>query len=204
MPHAKRSTAAEYDRRWRRYNARSLSLMRPWIEGRALGRVLDVGCGTANLLPRLHAWGASAVGYVGVDPSVDMLRAGGRKAAVSQLPTALVSASADALPLSDGAFDTAVTASSLHFWPHPAAGLREIRRVLRPGGILLLLDWDAAPLPMRLLGGWMRLARVDHGRPLSRADVEALLREAGFRIEDRTRGGAGGLWRLAGFRAVAA
>jgi ubiquinone/menaquinone biosynthesis C-methylase UbiE len=195
--------AADFDRRWRRYNARSLALLRPWVEGRALGRVLDVGCGTANLLPRLGAWGARADAYAGVDPSLDMLRAGGGKVAASPLPAALVSAVAGALPLADASFDTAVTASSLHFWPDPVGGLREIRRVLRPGGTLLLLDWDAAPLPMRLLGAWMRLRRIDHGNVLTASETEALLRGAGFRVGASTRGSAGGLWRLAGFRAVA-
>jgi ubiquinone/menaquinone biosynthesis C-methylase UbiE len=194
--------AADYDRRWRRYNERSLALLRPWIDRRRLGRVLDVGCGTANLVPRLAAWAASVERYVGLDPSFEMLRMAGAKAAAVPFPAALLSAPAEALPLRAASFDTAVSASSLHYWPDPLAGLREIRRVLRPGGALLLLDWDRGPLPMRLLDAWMRTTGVRYRRMYTAREVEGMLGEAGFEVVGRTAGGAGGVWRLAGFRAL--
>lgn len=194
--------AADYDRRWARYNALSLDLLRPWISERTLGRLLDVGCGTGNLLPRLGE-AISVERYVGIDPSIEMLRAAGARAAAAPFPAARLSASAAALPFAPGSFDTAVSASSLHYWPDPAAGLREIRRVLRPGGTLLLLDWDRSPVPMRLLDAWMRLTRVRYERMYAADEIERLLEEAGFRVDARTRGSAGRPWRLAGFRALA-
>lgn len=193
--------AAEYDRRWRRYTERSLALLRPWTRGARLGRVVDVGCGTANLLPRLAAWGASVQAYAGVDASAPALRAAAGKAAGAPFPAARIAAAAGALPLGTGAFDTAVTASSLHEWPDPPAGLREIRRVLRPGGTLLLLDWDRARPAMCLLEGWMRMTGVRYRRMYTAGELERMLADAGFRIDARTGGSAGGAWRLAGFRA---
>jgi ubiquinone/menaquinone biosynthesis C-methylase UbiE len=195
--------ATDYDRRWRRYNARSLALLRPWIEGRRLGRVVDVGSGTGNLLPRLTAWAEAVDAYVGVEPSAAMLRSASEKADAAPVPAARLRALAGALPLRTATFDTAVTASSLHEWPDRLAGLRELRRVLRPGGTLLLLDWDAAPLPMRLLGAWMRLRRIEHGQVATAGETAALLRRAGFRLNAQTAGSGGGAWRLVGFRAVA-
>jgi ubiquinone/menaquinone biosynthesis C-methylase UbiE len=193
-----------YDRRWAAYNARSLDLLARWLDERPLGRVLDVGCGTANLLARLAAGApGSTLAYAGVDPSLEMLAGAARKREGARFPAVLVAAAAGALPLRSGAFDTVVSASTLHLWPDPAAGLREVRRVLRPGGALLVLDWDAGALPMRLLQGWMRLARIPHGRPVGRAALASLVANAGFRISDRVTGSAGGAWRLAGFRAVA-
>ncbi len=194
--------AADYDRRWARYNELSLDLLRPWIAGRPLGRVLDVGCGTGNLLPRL-AEAKSVERYVGLDPSLEMLRVAGARAAASPFPAARLSAYAAALPFAPGSFDTAVSASSLHYWADAAAGLREIRRVLRPGGTLLLLDWDRSPLPMRLLDAWMRLTGVRYERMYAADEVERMLAEAGFRVEGVVRGSAGGPWRLTGFRAIA-
>jgi ubiquinone/menaquinone biosynthesis C-methylase UbiE len=198
------AAAAEYDRRWATYNRRSLELLRPWIAGRRLGRVLDVGCGTANLLPRLDEWAASVDVYVGVDPSLAMLRAAEAKTTRTPVPAALLSAPAEALPFAPGSIDTAVSASSLHYWPDPLAGLREVRRVLRPGGTLLLLDWDRTRPTMRLLDAWMRLTGVHYRRMYAAWEVEGMLAEAGFRIDGRTAGSAGGAWRLAGFRALAA
>ena len=197
------ASAAGYDRRWRRYNERSLALLQPWIDGARLGRVLDVGCGTANLVPRLVAWADAVECYAGLDPSTEMLRAAGAKLARVPFPAARVCSAAEALLFPSASFDTAVSASSLHYWPDPAAGLREIRRVLRPGGILLLLDWDRAPLPMRLLDRWMRLRGVRYRRMYTAREIERMLRDAGFHVDARTRGGAGGAWRLAGFRAIA-
>ena len=193
--------AADYDRRWRRYNERSLALLQPWIDGARLGRVLDVGCGTANLVPRLVAWADAVECYAGIDPSAEMLRAAGAKLARLPVPAARLAAPAGALPFAPRTFDTAVSASSLHYWPDPAAGLREIRRVLRPGGTLLLLDWDRTPATMRLLDGWMRLRGVRYRRMYTAREIERMLADAGFRVDARTRGGAGGAWRLAGFRA---
>jgi SAM-dependent methyltransferase len=195
--------AAEYDRRWARYNRASLALLRPWVASTGLGRVLDVGCGTGNLLPLLAGAGARVDAYLGIDPAPEMLRLAAEKLRASSLRGALAAAPAEALPFAEGAFDTAVSASSLHDWSDPRAGMAELRRVLRPGGTLLLLDWHRDPLPMRLLNASMRLARVRYGRMYARGEMTALLRDGGFRVEAEARGAAGGPWRLIAFRCVA-
>ncbi|HEX6041185.1 class I SAM-dependent methyltransferase [Longimicrobium sp.] len=192
--------AAEYDRRWARYNARSLALLRPWIAGRDLGRVLDVGCGTANLLRLLTDGGARASAYAGIDPAPRMLRIARGKARAMDVRGGFAAAPAEALPFADGAFDVVITASTLHDWDNVPAGLAEIRRVLRPGGELMLLDWDRDPLSMRLLNAWMRITRVGYRRMYSRAEMRAALTNAGFTIDDEARGEAGGSWRVIAFR----
>jgi ubiquinone/menaquinone biosynthesis C-methylase UbiE len=192
--------AAEYDRRWARYEAASLALLRPWIAGRDLGRVVDVGCGTASL-PRLLADSAARVDrYAGVDPAPEMLRVAAEKLRASSIPGALAAAPAEALPFASASFDTAVSASTLHDWTDARAGIAEVRRVLRPGGTFLLLDWDRTPVPMRALNAWMRIARIPFGRMYGRGEMRALLAGGGFRVAEETRGGAGGPWRLAAFR----
>jgi ubiquinone/menaquinone biosynthesis C-methylase UbiE len=197
--------AAEYDRRWARYNRASLALLRPWIEGRNLGRVLDVGCGTGNLARALAAWGAAVDVYVGVDLSPGMLAMAAPKLGAGRWPGAAVAGSALALPMETVSFDTALCASNLHYWPDARVGLAEIRRVLRPGGRLLLVDWDRAPLRMRAFDLWMRRAlRVEYQRMYSRQEIRALLYDTGFRVAHESRGAAGMMWRLAGFEAVMA
>jgi ubiquinone/menaquinone biosynthesis C-methylase UbiE len=117
-------------------------------------------------------------------------------------PGAAVAGSALALPVATASFDTALCASNLHYWPDAGAGLSEIRRVLRPGGRLLLVDWDRAPLRMRAFDLWMRRAlRVEYQRMYSRQEIRAVLHDAGFRVAHEARGAAGLLWRLAAYEA---
>lgn len=192
--------AAEYDRRWARYNAASLGLLRPWLAGRDLGRVLDVGCGTANLLRLITESGTRIDTYAGIDPAPRMLAVARDKARASGVRAGFAAAVAEALPFADGAFDAAVSASTLHDWDNVAAGLAEIRRVLRAGGELLLLDWHRDPLSMRLLNAGMRIARVPYRRMYARAEMRAALADAGFAVRDEARGAAGGPWRVIAFR----
>jgi hypothetical protein len=75
--------------------------------------------------------------------------------------------------------------------------------VLRPGGRLLLVDWDRAPLRMRAFDLWMRrVLRVEYQRMYSRQEILAMLHGTGFRVGHAERGGAGMVWRLAAFHAV--
>jgi ubiquinone/menaquinone biosynthesis C-methylase UbiE len=200
LPHEYAAGAAEYDRRWARYNAASLALLRPWVAGRELGRVLDVGCGTGNLLGLLAESAARVESYAGIDPAPPMLRIAREKPRASPVRGSVLAATAEALPFADGAFDLAVSASTLHDWSDPHAGLAEIRRILRPGGELLLLDWHRDPLPMRLLNAWMRITRTGYRRMYARGEMADALAAAGFRVTAEARGAAGGLWRVIAFR----
>ena len=193
--------AADYDRRWARYNKRALDLLPLWTVEREFGRVLDVGCGTGNLLPFLEAPGYGMQEYVGVDLSPEMLRMARGKP--RRVPAGWITADAERLPLPDSSFDVAVTASVLHYWDDADAALAEIRRVLRPDGHLLLLDWVRDPLPMRLLNWWMRRKGVRYQRMYSCAELRAALERAGFHVRIVVQGSAGGLWRLVAFEARA-
>lgn len=174
--------AAEYDRRWATYNRRSLELLRPHLAARDVGAVLDLGCGTANLLPRLAEWGARADRYVGADLSPDMLRGAASRVFASPFPAALLAADAAAIPLRDASVDTVVSASTLHDWDHPERALAEARRVLRPGGRLLLLDWARDGVTMRALDLALRITRNPFHRMYSGDEAVVLLRTAGFRV----------------------
>lgn len=196
--------AAEYDRRWARYSAASLALLRPWVAARPPGPVLDVGCGTGNLLPLLGSSVDGADAYAGIDPAPAMLRIARDKLRASGMRGRVLAATAEALPFADGAFGTAVSASNFHDWSDPRAGLAEIRRVLRADGELLLLDWHRDPLPMRLLNAGMRIARMGYRRMYARAEMRDALAAAGFRVRDEARGAAGGPWRLIAFRCTRA
>jgi SAM-dependent methyltransferase len=89
-------------------------------------RVLDVGCGGAQSTRWLASCGARVVGF---DLSAGMLRAGRGR------PVPLLQADATRLPFADAAFDLACSAyGAVPFVEDPAAVMREVARVLRPGG----------------------------------------------------------------------
>lgn len=100
-------------------------------------RVVDVGCGPGALTSELaDRVGASSV--AAIDPSppfVAALRA--------RLPAVDVRAgTAEHLPYDDGAFDAALAQLVVHFMSDPVAGLREMGRVTRPGGVVAACVWD--------------------------------------------------------------
>ena len=105
------------------------------------GRVLDLACGTCDMSLDLLKHRPDAR-VVGADLSRVMLGLAARKVPES-LP--LVNAPAEALPFADGAFDGAMIAFGIRNVPDYRAGLREMRRVLRPGGRIVVLEFSTPP-----------------------------------------------------------
>jgi ubiquinone/menaquinone biosynthesis C-methylase UbiE len=101
-------------------------------------RVLDAGCGTGHTA---LTFAPHVAQVVAVDFTADML-AQGRKLAAERGITNIDFRLGDAesLPFADGEFDAVVSRLSAHHWPHPQKALQEFRRVLRPGGQLILSD----------------------------------------------------------------
>jgi ubiquinone/menaquinone biosynthesis C-methylase UbiE len=109
-------------------------------------RVVDIGCGPGVFLREAAERGATAVG---VDPSSQMRRLARRRIPARLRPAVrVVDGTAEHLPLDDGEATVAWAVASLHHWTDPDAGLAEVRRVLAPGGRLLVDE--------RLAGRWAR------------------------------------------------
>lgn len=132
--------------------------------------VLDVGCGTGRLLRQARAYYWPDAQLIGVDPAPGMIETAQRLT-----PDAIfLSGTAEALPLEDSSVDLALSTISFHHWHDQAAGIREIARVLRPGGCFLLVDMSFPDWLVRVL----RLRRVH-----SRARLQALFQQAGLRVQ---------------------
>lgn len=149
--------------------------------GHAHGRVLEIGAGTGLNVPH-YPEGLSEL--ILAEPDAAMCRRLARRA---DGRATVVPAPADALPLADGSVDTVVSTFVLCTVEDPQAALREVRRVLRPGGQLLLIEHvlaDARWLASlqrtlrRPWSGFARGCRCDQPTP-------ELLRAAGFRAELR-------------------
>ena len=139
-------------------------------------RVLDLGCGPGDGTQRIAATGAIAIG---LDYSEGML-AKARK--VDGNGGRLTRGDAGRLPFRDGAFDKVVCTNSFHHYPDHFKALKEMRRVLRPGGTLVLVDpradnllgWAAIDVGERLVFG------LDEVRIFSREGWKHMLADAGF------------------------
>jgi SAM-dependent methyltransferase len=122
-----------------RYSVQLSPQLAELAEVRARQRVLDVGCGPGALTGELvRLVGADAV--AAVDPSESFVAA-----ARERHPTVDVRrAPAEQLPFADEAFDAALAQLVVHFMADPVAGLREMARVTRPGGVVAACVWDHA------------------------------------------------------------
>jgi ubiquinone/menaquinone biosynthesis C-methylase UbiE len=152
---------------------------RSWLVRGATGRTLDLGSGTGRNLPLL----APDVSAFAVEPYPDPLRRAHRRA--PGVP--LVLARAEALPFRDGAFDCVLGGLVLCSVHDPAAALAEIRRVLRPGGALRVLEhvrderaW-AARVQDAVQPAWTRFTGGCHPN----RDTERAIIAAGFHVLER-------------------
>jgi SAM-dependent methyltransferase len=100
------------------------------------GVVIDIGCGTGRALPPLRTAVGPAGTVIAFDITLEMLHAA--RPASAAAGAALVLADARALPIADGSADAIFAAGLVNHLPDTEAGLRELARVTRPGGLLVL------------------------------------------------------------------
>jgi ubiquinone/menaquinone biosynthesis C-methylase UbiE len=141
--------------------------------------ILDVGCGGGWMVSRLAAW-ASEGKVIGLDYSAASVT-------VSRITNArmmeagrveITRGSVAALPFQDGTFDIVTAVETHYYWPDLPANVREILRVLKPGGIFALIAETYRGGPLRLLYGIV--VPLLGAAFLSDAEHRDLLTQAGF------------------------
>jgi ubiquinone/menaquinone biosynthesis C-methylase UbiE len=168
-----------------------LGRWRVWLAaGAPPGRVLDLGCGTGRNLVLF----ASGVRAVGLDPChASLLKARRRAPGVP-----LVRARAEALPFRDGVFDTVVSGLVFCSVSDVPRGLAEVRRVLKPGGVLRMLEHvrargrAAAWLQDLTQPAWTWFTGGCHPN----RDTEHAVAAAGFVVDPATRRARGDMRRF--------
>jgi ubiquinone/menaquinone biosynthesis C-methylase UbiE len=176
--------AARYDERISRLESKLLAGTREWIGARASGRVLEVAVGTGRSLP----FYSREVRPIGVDLSPDMLALARRRASELGVDAELREGDAESLPFEDESFDTVVCALGLCSIPRPRVAIAEMRRVLRPGGSLVLVDHVRSSWPPVVVGQWIgELFSIPlEGDHLTRRHL-AEVRDAGLEVVEHER-----------------
>jgi ubiquinone/menaquinone biosynthesis C-methylase UbiE len=160
---------------------RELGPYRERVVSRAHGRVLEIGIGSGLNLP---LYGPRVDTILGLDPAARLITMAQDAANRSKIPVTLITGSAQAIPIDRGSIDTLVTTWTLCSIPDARGALREMRRVLKPGGEFLFVEHGSAPdenvrkWQNRLTPVWKRIGGGCHlNRP-----IRALIEGAGFRI----------------------
>jgi ubiquinone/menaquinone biosynthesis C-methylase UbiE len=166
---------------------------REWLAERAHGRVLEVAIGTGRNLPH---YPADAI-VTGIELSPAMLAIARRRAAGLGREVDFLEGDAEHLPCGDASFDTVVCALSLCTIPSPATAIAEMKRVLVPGGRLLLLDHVASSWPPVYAAQWLfeRITVRTAGEHFTRRQLP-LVQAAGFQIVETDRLKAGSVERI--------
>jgi ubiquinone/menaquinone biosynthesis C-methylase UbiE len=163
---------------WRRYTEQVL----PWLP--YTGAVLEIGPGPGMLLEKLAGRHSLAVGF---DLSPGMLREAQRRLRRAHRYTRLVRGDATHLPFAPRSFDGIATTFTFSAIPDGQAAMREMARVLRPAGVLALVD---AGYPSDGNRGGAALARLwELGGDFMR-DEAALMDQAGLEVVKRREFGA--------------
>ncbi len=195
-PTAQDAVTARYDRIARFYDLmeKPMDLLgvrrrRERLLGQAKGRTLEVGVGTGRNL----ALYPDGVELTGIDVSANMLARARRAAERTNRSVTLEIADVQDLPYDDATFDTVTATCVFCSVADPVAGLREVARVVRPGGQVLLLEHVR---PRNPLLGWLadRIAPVVArlvGPEINRRTEENVI-AAGLDIVDVRRRG---VWR---------
>jgi ubiquinone/menaquinone biosynthesis C-methylase UbiE len=172
--------ARNYDRQMAFWERRLFGDGRQWVCGQATGEVLEVAIGTGRNLP----YYPQGIRLTGIEFSPAMVDLARRQAQQLDVEVDLRLGDAQALDLPDDSFDTVVCTLSLCAIPDQRQAVAEMRRVLRPGGRLLLLDHvAAAPRWVRAIQWLLEQVTIPLGeehllrRPLLQVQAE------GFQIE---------------------
>jgi ubiquinone/menaquinone biosynthesis C-methylase UbiE len=185
--------APGYDRQISFFDRNWFTGGRHWLGQRARGRVLEVAVGTGRSLPFYPA----DVTITGIELSPAMLAIARQRAVTLDREADLREGDAENLPFDDAAFDTVLCALALCTIPSPVAALGEMRRVLRPGGRLLLLDHIGSSWPPVYAAQWLieRVTSRSAGEHFTRRQLP-LVTAAGFEVVEAERLKAGTVERI--------
>lgn len=151
------------------------------------GRAIDLGCGGGHVSYSVAPHVGSVVAYDLSSEMVGAVAAEAKRRGLDNVETA--QGPAEALPFADASFDAVFCRYTAHHWPDVRRGLREARRVLKPGGFAVFEDIVApeAPVLDTFLQTFEMLRDPSHVRDYSVAEWVEFATQAGFVVTGVTR-----------------
>ena len=144
------------------------------------GRLLDVACGPGVVTAALAPAAAAVVAFDATAPMLEKAKARCAKAGLNNVT--FERGDAENLPFADATFDGAVTRAALHHFERPQRAIDEMFRVLRPGGVAVIVDAVSAEDTDRsaLHNAIERLRDPSHVRMLPASELDGCIAAAGF------------------------
>jgi ubiquinone/menaquinone biosynthesis C-methylase UbiE len=181
-----------YDQRWKTYVENTLTFVKEWADIPAQANVLDLACGTGEL-ERLILQDHPNQQILGVDISAEMLAIARRK--LHRSPSVwFEQGSATKIPSADAQFDVVICASSFHYFDQPIDALIEIKRVLKPGGKVVILDWCKDFFLCRFCDAVLKLIDPGHKQCYTQQEFHQFFSTAQLKVQAATRKRFGLVW----------
>lgn len=171
-----RALAPSYDTRWRHYLNRTHEKSFHLLEARPGMKILDVACGTGQFL-ELAARNLNSSVLMGIDANPAMLEEARKRISDSHM---LMQASAYDIPAEDHSFDRIVCLNSFHYFERPEKALKEMQRVMKPDGKLILTDWCANRTSHVILKIGLTTIRHPYNQIFSADQIQSTLKALGF------------------------
>ncbi|VAW14038.1 hypothetical protein MNBD_BACTEROID05-1177 [hydrothermal vent metagenome] len=169
--------ASNYDQRWASYVLTTVYETIKRIDWKDVKALLDVGCGTGELLKTVHSQ-FPEIKLSGVDLSREMLEVARQKLEEN---INLQNSSSEELSFDSESFDVVVSCSAFHFFENPVRVLREFQRVLKPKGKIVITDWCHDYLSCQVHDVFLHLFNRGHSRTYSVKEIKDIFKEAGLK-----------------------
>ncbi|MEL6931367.1 MAG: methyltransferase domain-containing protein [Cyanobacteria bacterium J06600_6] len=190
-----------YDRRWQNYINKSLSFLLDFADIDPSAKILDLACGTGEFA-RLLLEQNPQQQITGVDISESMLEIARNK--LKTYPSvSLYRASVKFLPFDNDSFDLVICANAFHYFENPELALTEMKRVLKPKGEIIILDWCRDYWVLKLCDIVFRFIDRAYQRCYTQAELEQLLKIAGLNVVKESKIRFGSIWELIAVSAIA-
>ena len=189
-----------YDVRWRNYIINTLTFLYNWDKIKPQAIILDVACGTGEF-ERLLLEKNPTQKIIGIDISEKMLDLA-RKKHDAFSSVEFKQASVNSLPFESNYFDVVVCANSFHFFDKPQLALAEMKRVVKPHGKVIILDWNKDYFVCRICDWLLQIFDPVHQQCYTQAELNQLLVSAKFKLDNTTKFRLGVIWGMMVVRAI--
>jgi ubiquinone/menaquinone biosynthesis C-methylase UbiE len=186
--------APAYDRLWDRYSRNSLGKLAAHLSLRGDEHVLDVACGTgrlAGILREQHP----GICITGIDLSPAMIRQS-QERLPEDASTAWHVGTISTVNFAPGSFDVVTCANAFHLFMGQEDTLERMRRLVRPGGTVCIVDWCREYFQIRAIQGLARRFGAQYRNILTRAEMHAMATGAGLTVVETERFRATPFWGM--------